>query len=71
MKQDALELQMCSQAEQNNSHSYQTNILRILRCTAQAMASGPGGLHFIPGAKPWLEGLALFPLSYSTSTTTL
>jgi hypothetical protein len=71
MKQDALELQMCSQAEQNNSSSYQTNILRILRCTAHAMANGPGGLHFVPGAKPWLEGVSLFPRHYSTSTTTL
>ena len=71
MKQDALELQTCQQAEQNNSSSYQNNILRILRCTAHAMANGPGGLHFVPGAKPWLEGLSLFPRQYATSTTTL
>ena len=32
--------------------------LRILRCTAQAMASGPGGLRFQAGTQPWLEGLA-------------
>ena len=31
--------------------------LRILRCTAQAMASGPGGLRFQAGTQPWLEGL--------------
>ncbi len=71
MKQDVLEVQMCQQAEQNNPSFYQTNILRILRCTAHAMASGPGGLHFVPGAKPWLEGLSLFPRQYATSTTTL
>lgn len=32
--------------------------LRILRCTAQAMASSPGGLRFQAGTQPWLEGLA-------------
>ena len=31
--------------------------LRILRCTAQAMATTPGGLRFTPGARPWLDGL--------------
>lgn len=32
--------------------------LRILQCTARAMASSPGGLRFKPGTQPWLEGLA-------------
>ena len=32
-------------------------LLRILRCTAQAMATTPGGLRFSPGAQPWLDGL--------------
>jgi hypothetical protein len=32
--------------------------LRILRCTAKAMASSPGGLRFQAGTRPWLEGLA-------------
>lgn len=32
--------------------------LRILRCTAHAMANSPGGLRFKAGARPWLEGLA-------------
>ena len=32
-------------------------LLRILRCTARAMASTPGGLRFSPGARPWLDGL--------------
>ena len=71
MKHDALEIQMCHQAEQNSSCSYQSNILRILRCTAHAMANGPGGLHFIPGAKPWLDGLTLFPRQYAPTMTTL
>lgn len=31
--------------------------LRILRCTAKAMASSPGGLRFQPGTRPWLEGI--------------
>jgi len=31
--------------------------LRILRCTAKALANSPGGLRFKPGARPWLEGL--------------
>lgn len=31
--------------------------LRILRCTARAMAGSPGGLRFKPGARPWLDGL--------------
>ena len=34
-------------------------LLRILRCTARAMASTPGGLVFSPGARPWLDGLTL------------
>ena len=71
MKQDALEVQTSQLAEQNSSPSFQTNILRILRCTAQAMANGPGGLHFVPGEKPWLEGLSLFPRQYAIPTTNL
>ena len=31
--------------------------LRILRCTAHAMANSPGGLRFKADARPWLEGL--------------
>jgi hypothetical protein len=32
--------------------------LRILRCTAEALASSPGGLRFKAGTRPWLEGLS-------------
>ena len=32
--------------------------LRLLRCTAEAMVSSPGGLRFVSGTRPWLEGLA-------------
>ena len=31
--------------------------LRVLRCTAEALASSPGGLQFEPGTRPWLVGL--------------
>lgn len=39
-------------------HELDKQRLRILRCTAQAMASSPGGLRFQAGTQPWLEGLA-------------
>ena len=32
-------------------------LLKILRCTAQSMANSPGGLRFVAGTRPWLEGL--------------
>jgi hypothetical protein len=38
-------------------HDVYQQRLRILRCTAQAMATTPGGLCFSPGARPWLDGL--------------
>ena len=31
--------------------------LRVLRCSARAMAGSPGGLRFKAGTRPWLEGL--------------
>jgi hypothetical protein len=37
--------------------------LRILSCTARAMAAGAGGLRFKPGTRPWLEGLQPSPAS--------
>ena len=39
-------------------HDLNQQCLRVLRCTARAMASSPGGLRFKPGTRPWLEGLA-------------
>jgi hypothetical protein len=39
------------------SLNFNQQCLRILRCTAKALASSPGGLRFQPGARPWLEGL--------------
>lgn len=32
-------------------------LLKILRCTAHYMANSPGGLRFVAGTRPWLEGL--------------
>ena len=37
--------------------TFNQQCLRILRCTANALASSPGGLRFKPGTRPWLEGL--------------
>ena len=38
-------------------HDLDSQRLRILRCTAQAMASSPGGLRFKAGTQPWLDGI--------------
>ena len=40
-------------------HDLDKQRLRILRCTAQAMASSPGGLRFKAGTRPWLEGISV------------
>jgi hypothetical protein len=40
-----------------SSLNFNQQCLRILRCTANALANSPGGLRFKPGARPWLEGL--------------
>ena len=45
--------------------------LRILRCTAHAMANSPGGLRFKAGARPWLEGLATGTTASLTTQSTL
>ena len=37
--------------------NFNQQCLRILRCTAKALATSPGGLRFKPGAQPWLIGL--------------
>lgn len=42
-------------------HDLQQQCLRILRCTAAAMANSPGGLRFKTGTRPWLEGIASAP----------
>ncbi|MES2510297.1 MAG: hypothetical protein V4625_10230 [Pseudomonadota bacterium] len=38
-------------------HPIYEQCLRVLRCTARAMANSPGGLRFKAGTRPWLEGL--------------
>ncbi len=43
--------------ESEAGHDLNLQRLRILRCTAAAMANSPGGLRFKPGTRPWLEGL--------------
>jgi len=42
-------------------HDVDSQRLRILRCTAHAMASSPGGLRFKAGTRPWLDGLCSAP----------
>lgn len=43
-------------------HDFNQQCLRILCCTAKAMANSPGGLRFKAGTRPWLEGLATVPV---------
>ncbi len=31
--------------------------LRVLRCSARALANSPGGLRFKAGTRPWLDAL--------------
>lgn len=40
-------------------HDVEQQLLRILRCTARAMANSPGGLRFKAGTRPWLDGLGV------------
>ena len=49
-----------SARQQNNLQpaNLRLQCLRILRCTAEALASSPGGFCFRPGTRPWLDGLA-------------
>ncbi len=35
----------------------ETQILRVLLCTARLWANSPGGLRFKPGSRPWLTTL--------------
>lgn len=32
-------------------------VVDLLRRTAQALASSPGGLRFVPGSRPWLDNV--------------
>ena len=46
-------------AARSGFHDLNLQCLRVLRCTAHAMANSPGGLRFKAGTRPWLEGLAM------------
>ncbi len=37
---------------------FEQQCLRILRCTAHALANSPGGLRFKAGTQPWLDALS-------------
>ncbi len=39
------------------THDFEPQCLRILRCTARALANSPGGLRFKAGTQPWLDAL--------------
>jgi len=39
-------------------HAFEQQCLRILRCTANALANSPGGLRFKAGTQPWLDALS-------------
>lgn len=49
-------------------HDFEQQCLRVLRCTALALANSPGGLRFKAGTRPWLEALTPQPADYSLST---
>ena len=36
---------------------FNKQVLRVLHCSALALANSPGGLRFKAGTRPWLEGL--------------
>lgn len=50
--------QSLDQTARLHIHDVERQRLRILRCTAQAMASSPGGLRFKAGSQPWLDGIS-------------
>lgn len=39
-------------------YDFEQQCLRVLRCTAQALANSPGGLRFKAGTRPWLDALS-------------
>jgi hypothetical protein len=39
------------------AYEFEQQCLRVLRCTAQALANSPGGLRFQAGTRPWLDAL--------------
>ncbi|HYW58828.1 MAG TPA: hypothetical protein VE934_17895 [Polaromonas sp.] len=52
-----IETQVAEMTAPVGENDFDAQCLRILRCTARAMAASPGGLRYRPGARPWLDGL--------------
>lgn len=48
---------MEQEANNRPTFDFEKQCLRVLRCTAQALANSPGGLHFKAGTRPWLDAL--------------
>jgi hypothetical protein len=64
MKLETLSSSINSSSSRNLSSGLQdlnAQCQRILRCTAKAMSSSPGGLRFKAGTRPWLDGLLSAP----------
>ena len=40
-------------------HDFDAQCVRILLCTAHALANSPGGLKFKAGTRPWLSELTV------------
>ena len=40
------------------TYDFEQQCLRVLRCTAHALANSPGGLRFKAGTQPWLDALS-------------
>ena len=49
-------------------HDFEQQCLRVLRCTARALANSPGGLRFKAGTRPWLDALTPHASDYSLTT---
>ncbi len=48
---------MEQQVNNRPTFEFEQQCLRVLRCTAQALANSPGGLRFQAGTRPWLDAL--------------
>ena len=55
----ALEASAARGGSLSGFHDVSLQCLRVLRCTAHAMANSPGGLRFKAGTRPWLEGVPM------------
>ncbi len=52
-----MESKMDEHTQNRPTHDFEQQCLRILRCTAYALANSPGGLRFQAGTRPWLDAL--------------